>query len=82
MVIQGALALRAGHTGSSHWQVTTVSPSQPLPCPQWSFCPLEVSMLVEVRGVFRKAGAQGGKRDSSKPEYSKHLRQGTLNWFS
>lgn len=80
MMIQGAL--RAGHTGSSHQQVTTVSPSRPLPCPQWSFCPLEVSRLVEVRGAFRAAGAQGGKRDSSKPKYSKHLRQGTLNWFS
>ena len=73
MMIQGALAVCAGHRGSSHRQVTTASPSRPLPCPRWSFCPPEVSSLVEVKGAFRGAGAEGGQRGSSKPEYSKHL---------
>lgn len=81
MMIQGALALCAGHKGSSHRQVTTVSPSRPLPCPRWSFCPLEVSGLVEMRGEFRAAGAEGGQRDSSKPEYNKHLVRELLTGF-
>lgn len=52
MVIQGALALRAGHTGSSHWQaVTTVSP------PNDSLAPNGASMSS---GSFQ--AGRGGER--------------------